>query len=88
MSQLIGKNINETLQVKDFKYIGHKNVHNVYGQITIYGDNKMIFEKHKWVGNSLTKIRKFVGDEVWKSFLQISLAEYNEREILDMQTIH
>jgi hypothetical protein len=48
----------------------------------------MIFEKHKWVGNSLTKIRKFVGDEIWKSFLQISLAEYNEREILDMQTIH
>jgi len=88
MNKLIGKNINKTLQVKDFKYIGHKNVENVYGHLTIYGDNKMIFEKHNWVGNSLKKIRKFVGDEIWKSFLQISLAEYNEREILDMQTIH
>jgi hypothetical protein len=48
----------------------------------------MIFEKHKWSGNTLSKIRKFVDEEIWKSFSEISVSEYNEREIIDMQTIH
>lgn len=85
MNQLIGKN---TIILKDFKYIGHKSAYNAYGQLTIYGDDKMIFEKHKWSGNTLTKIRKFVDEEIWKSFSEISVSEYNEREILDMQSIH
>ena len=42
------------------------------------------------IGKKGMTIQRFkgLGDEIWKSFIQISLSEYNEREILDMQTIH